>query len=81
MIEAICDVALNDPGGSFPGVVDFSQRGVTSSLWSETMRMLAKCPIKIGVQDQPDDLSQEFVAPDRHIHSTLPPLPSQLWNG
>ena len=30
--EAICDVALNDPGGSFPGVVDFSQRGVTSSL-------------------------------------------------
>src|SRR6266487_928041 len=45
----VCYVTLNDPCRPFPGVVDFSKRGVTSSLRPEPVRMFAKCPIKIGV--------------------------------
>src|SRR5258708_8248885 len=74
MIEAIGDVALDDPGGAFPGSVDFSQRRVASSFWSKAMRMVTKCPLKIAVQDGPDYLSQEFVAPDGHAERSFLPI-------
>jgi hypothetical protein len=45
---------------------------VASSSFSEPMRMFAELTIIEGVQDQPDDFREQFVAPDGHIHSTLP---------
>src|SRR5450432_2293074 len=54
MIQAaktVCDVALNDPGGAFPGVIDFPKSRVAPSFRTEAMRMFAECPIEIGIQD------------------------------
>jgi hypothetical protein len=45
------------------------------------MRVLAELTIIEGIQNQSNDFRNQFVAPDRHIHSTLPPLPRHLWDG
>src|SRR5260370_27980695 len=36
---------------------------MTSSLWAKTVRVITKLDIKVAVQDEPDDLLEQFVAP------------------
>jgi hypothetical protein len=36
-VEALRDIALYEPLGSYPRAVDLSQRGVTTPVWSEAM--------------------------------------------
>src|SRR5260370_13217746 len=36
---------------------------MTSSLWAKTVRVIAELDIKVAVQDEPDDLLEQFVAP------------------
>ena len=64
MIEAVGDVAFDNPGGISPGMINFLERGVTSSSFPKSMGMRAELNVIIGVQDQPNDFREEFVAPD-----------------
>jgi len=81
MIETLCDVALNPPFGSCPGLFYFPQGGVTASVRTKPMRMRAKLRFVVRFKDEPNGFLEQLVRPGRNIHSTLPPLPSQLWNG
>ena len=55
--KAISNVALDDPGAAFPGVVDFSECRVASPAFAEAMRVFTEGLIEVGVQDHSHNLS------------------------
>ena len=61
MIEAVRDISLDDPATAFPVVIDVSQGVGTSSSFAEAMRVLAKLPIKVGIEDQSHRFCYQFV--------------------
>ena len=79
--ETVRDVALDDPRGAIPEVIDFLQRSMTPSIFSEPMRVFAELDVVKGIEDHANNLSKKFIAPNGRIHSRLPPLPNRLWNG
>jgi hypothetical protein len=54
---------------------------MTPSFFPKTVGVVTELTIVGSREDHADDFRQEFVAPDGHIHSTLPPLPRDLWSG
>lgn len=80
-LEAFGDIPFNEPDAATPFLLDFLQSRVTSSSWLKSVRMGAESGFKVGFQNEPDDLRQQFVTPDGHIHSTLPLFANCLRNG
>src|SRR5260370_39880132 len=72
--ETIGYVALDDPNWALPGSVYFSESRMASPFFAKAMRVFAKCPIKVGIQDHSHNLSEEFVAPNGYTERSLFPV-------
>ena len=74
MIEAFGDVALYEPNGSYPVMVDFPQGRVTPPFWSEPMGMGAKLRLKVGVENEAHYFLQQFIRPGLNTKWAFPPI-------
>jgi hypothetical protein len=72
--KAVCYVSLYDPDCAFPGVIDFSEGGMTPPFRSKSMGVVAECRIEVGIQDHSHHLCQQFVAPNGHAERPLFPV-------
>ena len=74
MIEAFGDVALYEPNGSYPVMVDFPQGRVTPPFWSEPMGMGAELRLKVGVENETHDFLHQFIRPALNAKWTFPAI-------
>ena len=56
-------------------MIDFLERGVTSSSFTKAMGVIAELNVVVGIQDQAHHFRQEFVTPDGQAQRTLFPIP------
>src|SRR6266487_4133468 len=73
-VETFGDVALDEPDGSHPVVVDFPQCRMTSSSWSEPMGMRAELRLKVGVKNEAHDFLQQFIRPGLNAKRAFPTI-------
>src|SRR5579863_3858374 len=73
-IEALRDVPFDEPCCSSPGMVDFSERGMAPSFWSEPVRMLGELWLEVRFQQGAYDLLHQFVRPYWHAERTFLPV-------
>src|SRR5258708_33156588 len=64
-VEASTDVALNEPRGSAPRMVNLPEGGVTSPLRSEAVGGQAELWLVVGFQEKTKHFLQQFVRPRR----------------
>ncbi len=73
--ETVRDVALDDPRGAIPEVIDFLQRSMTPSIFSEPMRVFAELDVVKGIEDHANNLSKKFITPNGQAERALFPVP------
>src|SRR6266571_6330989 len=71
VIEATRNVALDEPRGSAPSVVNLSQRRMAPPPFSEAVGMVAERRLKVSAQDHSDHFSEQFVRPNGQAERTL----------
>src|SRR5260370_16235655 len=72
VVKTAFNVTLDKPGGSSPPFMDLGQSRMTAPIGSEPMRAVAELWLVVGLQDEPDDPSEQFVRPGWHPNSALP---------
>ena len=72
VVETAFNVTLDKPGGSSPPFMDLGQSRMTAPIGPEPMRAVAELWLIVGLQDEPDDLSEQFVRPGGHPKRALP---------
>src|SRR4051812_8581524 len=64
-IEATANIPFEKPRNSLPAVVDLSQRNVTASARTETVRPIAELRFVVRFQHHPHRFLQKLVRPER----------------
>ncbi len=65
IIEALSDIALDEPGCTFPGVVDLREGSVAPSGSTKSVGMDTELGFIVRFQNESDNLLQQFVRPTR----------------
>ena len=73
-IKTLRDVSLNLPRGSCPELVDFPQRGVASTPWAKTVRMVTELRFVVRLKDEAYHFLHQFIAPHRHAKRPVFPV-------
>ena len=60
-IEAVRDVSLDEPRGSCPVILDFSERSCTTALWAKSMGMGRELRFVIRLEDEAYDFLYQLV--------------------
>src|SRR2546425_4358370 len=63
VIEAARNVALQEPRGSAPSIVDLPQCCVASAPFSEAVGMVTERRLKVSGEDHSDHFAEQFVRP------------------
>jgi hypothetical protein len=61
--EAVGDVALEEPHGPGPGLLDIPQRGMASASFPETVRRAGEARLVDRLQQEADHFADQLIRP------------------
>src|SRR5436190_15903730 len=74
LIEALLDVSLQKPVGSFPSLFNLAEGRVTSPVWAEPMRRFTELRLVVRLKQASHDFLKQFVREARQTEWSHFPL-------